>query len=228
MRVALHYWRKLATTCTITKAGGGTVVLASAVWYNLPSVLAALRTGGVTASWDSLTNVLTTSPAITIDTAAIRDMLGWPAGSASTSTAKPTSTWVPDEPEYLQELGPCLRPGKLSYDTDFYISQSGQVHAMGSVSVEREVLNFGMVQKQDVFTLAGDSGLSAPLIDVVYRPELGTVFELKTGEADADCDAGYVVGSNWVHVTEPDSAILQPPWDLYYQVKMEVNKYVGA
>lgn len=227
MKAALHYYRALASACTVTKATGGTVVL-PAGWYSLTTVLAALRAGSVTCSWDSLTNVLTTTPAISIDQATIRSLLGWPAGSADTNTAAPGSTWVPEDPEFLQELGPCQRAGKPSYDTDFYMSQSGQVHALGSVQNEREVLDFNLVYKQDVVTIPGDPGLSAPFLDAVYRPDLGIVFELKTGETDVDCEAGYTAGADWAHTAEPVSAITQPPWDLYYSIKLEVAKYVGS
>jgi len=227
MKVALHFYRALATACTVTKATGGTVSL-PAGWYNLTSVLAALRVGSVTCSWDSATNVLTTHPAISIDQAVVRDLLGWPTGSASTSTSAPKSTWVPFDPEYLQELGPCLRPGKPSYDTDYFTSQSGQVHAMGSVSVDREVIAIGLVNKTDMFELAGSPGISAPLLDQVWRPDLGIVFELATGESDVDCEAGYTRGADWVSPNDPESVITQPPWDQYYTVKMEIQKYVGT
>lgn len=227
MKVALHYYRALASACTVTKATGGTVSL-PAGWYSLTSVLAALRVGSVTCDWDSATNVLTTTPAISIDQATIRSLLGWPVGSASTNTADPGSTWVPEDPQFLQELGPVLRPGKPSYDTDFYQSQSGQVHALGSVSTDREVLDFNVIRKQDMFTISGDPGLSAPFLDSVYRPDLGIVFELKTGEDDVDCEAGYTPGTDWTTTSEPSSAILQPPWDVYYSLKLEVAKYVGS
>lgn len=223
-KVVLHYFRYLPATCTFSKAGGGTVVL-PAGWYNLTSVLALLRSGSVTCSWDDTTNRTAFSPNITCDTVMIQYMLGIASGSVAAGTSAPVYTWIPERANYTQALCPIGVAGKKKYDTDFYTTQSGKTYALGSVDVYSETFTFTLVKKDDVFTITGDAGLSSPLVDAVYRPDLCIVFELKQGDSVSN-SAGYVAGSNWCHTGEPEVAMQMPPWDLYYTVKFEANKYV--
>jgi len=222
-QVALHYYRYISSSCTITKATGGTVTLSTG-WYCLSGVINALRVGSVTCSWDSDTNATAFSPAISCDNLTIREMLGITTGSQSASSYKPLHTWVPANPEYMQDLAPMTVSGRKQYDSDFYVAQSGNTVALGSVTLHREIFTFSLINKNDVFTISGDSGLSAPYLDSVYAPDKGIVFELKMGD-DVSNEAGYAVGSSWVHVAEPDIVMQMPPWDVYYTLKMECNRY---
>ena len=221
-QVALHYFRYISSSCTITKGGGGTVVLPVG-WYNLPTVLSALRTGSVTTTWTASSNSLTFSPSVSVDNLTIREMLGVNTGAQTTNNYHPLHTWVPENPEYNQELAPYGVSGKKMYDTDYYLAQDGNSWALGSVSKDREIFHFNFVSKHDLFS-TGTSGLSAPFIDSVYQPDLGIVFEMKVGD-DVSCAAGYVSGDYWCHTKEPDSSIQMPPWDMYFSVTIEANKY---
>lgn len=222
-QVVLHYFRYISSTCTVTKGTGGTVSL-PAGWYNLPSVLAALRTGSVTTTWTASSNSLTFSPSISVDSLTIRGMLGINTGAQTTNNYLPLCSFVPADPEYNQELAPYGVSGKKTYDTDFYLAQDGNTWSLGSIAKEREIFRLQFVSKNDIFS-TGTSGLSAPFIDTVYRPDLGIVFELVAGD-DVSCAAGYSAGAYWCHVKEPESAIQMPPWDQYFTLTFEANQYV--
>lgn len=221
-QVALHYYRYIST-CTITKATGGTVTISTG-WYCLTGVLNSLRVGSVTCSWDSATNRCAFSPAISADNLTIRKMLGINTGSQSASNYSPLHTWVPADPEYMQDLAPMTVAGKKQYDTDFYVAQDGNAVALGSVTLHREIFTLSLLNKNDIFTISGDTGLSAPFLASVYAPNVGIVFELKAAD-DVSNEAGYSAGSSWVHVSEPEVVMQMPPWDVYYTIKMEANRY---
>jgi hypothetical protein len=224
-QVALHYYRYLSSTATVSKVGGGTITL-NAGWYNLSTVLAALRVGSVTCSWSSTTNRTAFSPGIAVNQVIITQLLGLPDGSSYTAgTLPPMYSFVPYDPEYMQDLAPVGVEGKRQYDTDYYTTQTGQVGALGVVDIYTERFTLNLVKKQDVFTISGDGGLSSPFNSVVYRPDLGITFEIKVGD-DIGNSAGYAVGTTWVHVDDPEIIMQMPPWDLYYTVNFEANKYV--
>ena len=222
-QVALHYFRYISTTCTFTKTGGGTVTVAAG-WVNLPYVMALLRSGSVTCTWSSTTNRTAFNPGSDCDSATVRSMLGIASGAQTAGNASPLYTWVPEKPQFQQELCPIGVAGKKKYDSTFYTAQSGTTYALGSVSVYTESFRFSLVKKQDVFTISADAGLSAPFIDTVYKPDECLVFELKQAD-DVSCAAGYVNGGIWCHTGEPEVAMQMPPWDLYYNMKIEANRY---
>jgi len=222
-QVALHYFRYISTTCTFTKTGGGTVTIAAG-WVNLPYVMAVLRSGSVTCSWSSTTNRTAFDPGISCDNATVRSMLGIASGAQTAGNASPLYTWVPEKPQFKQELCPIGVAGKKKYDSTFYTAQSGITYALGSVDIYSEIFTFSLVKKQDVFTITGSAGLSAPFIDTVYRPDECLVFELKQAD-DVSCAAGYVNGLNWCHSDEPESEMQTPPWDGIYLLKIGANRY---
>lgn len=219
----MHYYRLLPAT-TVTYGGGGSLAVAAG-WYNLPTFIKAIDDAGtVDMTWYSATNEVSSTGAFTLSHAYANSLLGWPAGGGSKSTTDPASTWVPGRIEYLQEFAPIDVAGKKGYDSEFYLAQSGETWALGSVSINRERFQLALIRKYDMFTgLTG--GVSAPFVDTVYRPDLGIVFELKWA-ASIDWATGYTQGGIWCHTSEPESSMQMPPWDEYYAVTMEANKYV--
>ena len=223
-QVALHYFRYIDAETTFVKNGGGSLFMVAG-WYNLTSILSFLRDGGVTCSWDPTTNRTAFNPAINCNNATARSFLGISSGSQSAGSSAPQFTWIPEKAQYQQEMCPIGVGGKRKYDTDFYTTQSGATYALGSVSTHVESFKFSLVKKQDVFTISGDAGLSSPFIDNAYSPDECLVFELKQGDNIA-CSAGYSTGDLWCHAAEPEVTMQMPPWDLYYNVKIEANRYV--
>lgn len=220
MFLVLHYFRYVPETVVTF---GATTATIPADWYNLPTFLDAIEDGStLTMTWTSSTNVVAASSSCSFDTTQAQDLLGWSSGAASTSTVKPKATWLPESPEYIQEKCPIGVNGKKTYDTDFYTSQSGNTWALGSVDVYSEKWSFNYIKKYDIFTLTG--GISQPFVDIVYRPDLSIVFELKYA-ASIDWSTGYTAGQVWCHTGEPSVVMQMPPWDTFYSVMMEANKY---
>jgi len=220
MLFVIHYFRYIPET-DITF--GATTETVPAGWYSLPTFLDAIEDEStLTMIWTAATNTVTASSSVAFSTTQAQDLLGWSTGAALTNTVKPKATFLPDTPEYIQEKCPIGVNGKKSFDTDFYTAQSGATWALGSVSVYSEKWTLNFIKKYDIFTLSG--GVSQPYIDVVYRPDLSLVFELKYAES-IDWATGYAAGEIWCHTGEPMANMQMPPWDNFYTLNIEANKY---
>jgi hypothetical protein len=221
-KLAIHYYRLIPET-TITYTAGGSDVITTG-WYSLPSFLAAIEAHGVvTMTWTQSTNRVAASAAFAMDAAAADSLLGWPDAGGKDGTANPGATWSPLSVEYMQEYAPIDVAGKRAYDTDFYTAQNGRTWALGSVTTHRERFTLRLVNKFDMFDgLTG--GVTEPFIDAVYRPDLGICFELYWANS-VDWATAYTGGETWCHTALPESAMQMPPWDQYYTMTIEANRY---